>query len=65
MRCKATLTGPESRQSVERLPLVTVEKAKVAALKTQCRQVGAGMLTLAISVRYCSHSGTPYTNTQV
>ena len=65
MRCKASLTGPDSRQSVERLPLVTVEKAKAAALKTQCRQAGAGMLMPATRVMYCSHRVTPCSNMQV
>ena len=48
-----------AQMSVERLPLVTVEKANVAALKTQCREPGAGMLTPAITVTYRSHRVTP------
>ena len=62
MRCRASLKGPDSRQSVERLPLVTVEKAKLAALNTQCSDAGAGMLTPATSVMYCSQRVTPCSN---
>ncbi len=42
---KARPFGPESnRQSVDRLPLVRDEKAKLAALNIQCTVLGAGML---------------------
>ena len=53
--CKALLMGPVSRQSVERLPLVTVAKANCAAAKTQWTVLGAGMLMPPKSVMYCSH----------
>ena len=55
IRCRAVLWPADSRQSVDRLPLVTVEKAKLAALKTQCMALGVGMLTPANRVMYCSH----------
>lgn len=42
---KASSFAPEfNRQSVERLPLVRDEKAKLAALNIQCTVLGAGML---------------------
>ena len=53
--CKALLMGPLSRQSVERLPLVTVAKAKAATENTQCIVLGVGMLIPPSSVMYCSH----------
>ena len=53
--CRAWLTGPDSRQSVDRLPLLTVAKANWAALKTQCTVLGAGMLMEPKRVMYCSH----------
>ena len=48
-RCRMILLkarfGPEAnRQSVDRLPLVRDEKAKLAALNIQCTVLGAGML---------------------
>ena len=42
-----------SRQSTERLPLVTVAKAKLTALNTQCTVFGNGMLTPPKRVMYC------------
>ena len=47
---------PVCKQSVDRLPLVTDENAKLAALKTQWIGSGAVMLTLPRSVMYCSHN---------
>ena len=42
---KARLVGPRfRRQSIERLPLVMDEKARLAALKPHCIVLGAGML---------------------
>ena len=52
----AALVLPDCRQSVESAPLVTVAKAKLAALKIQCTGAGAEMLTLPRSMMYCSHS---------
>ena len=48
-RCRMILLkarfGPEAnRQSVDWLPLVRDEKAKLAALNIQCTVLGAGML---------------------
>ncbi len=48
-RCRMILlkarSGPEAnRQSVDRLPLVRDEKAKLAALNIQCTVLGAGIL---------------------
>ena len=54
---KARLPDPTlSRQSVERLPLVREEKAKLAVSKTHFRVSGVGMLTCPIRDMYCSHS---------
>ena len=53
--CRAGLVGPDSKQSVERLPLLTVAKANSAAEKTQWTVLGVGMLMPPSSVMYCSH----------
>lgn len=54
--CMAGFMPPSlSRQSMERLPLVRVEKAKLVALDTQCTVLGAGTFTLPTRVVYCSH----------
>ena len=45
-----------SRQSVERAPLVTEEKAKLAALGIHRTVLGRSTLTLPNKVVYCSHS---------
>ena len=61
-RCRMSLLKarlPESglsRQSVDRLPLVKEEKAKLVVLKTHFRVFGVGMLTCPIRDMYCSHS---------
>lgn len=61
-RCRTSLLKaklPESalsRQSVDRLPLVNEEKAKLAVLNIHFRVSGVGMLTCPIKEIYCSHS---------
>lgn len=55
IRCSAVLMGPDSRQSVDRLPLVTVAKTKEAAENIQCTDLGEGMLMPPNRVVYCSH----------
>ena len=49
-----------SRQSTERLPLVTVAKAKLTALNTQCTVLGKGMLIPPKRVMYCIHRVSPW-----
>ncbi len=53
---KATFIDPTlRRQSVERLPLVIEEKAKLTMVKSQCTMGGPGMLAWPSSVVYCNH----------
>ena len=54
--CSAALWEAESRQSVDRMPLVTVKKAKLAALNTQWSAAGVGIFTPPSRVIYCSHN---------
>lgn len=54
--CTAALVLPDCKQSMERAPLVTLAKAKLAALRIQWMGAGAEMLTLPSRVMYCSHS---------
>jgi len=58
--CKALLTGPDSRQSVDRLPLVTLAKAKPAASNTQWMVLGVGTFRFPSRLVYCSHELRPY-----
>ena len=46
----------DNRQSKESRPLVTAEKAKLAALNTQLTYLGSERLMLPSRVIYCSHS---------
>lgn len=54
--CMAVLLLPDCRQSVDKAPLVTVAKAKLAAVMIQLTEGGAEKFTLPRSVMYCSHS---------
>ena len=51
----ARLTEPVSKQSRDRMPLDTVVKAKLAALKRTCIVRGVGMFTSPKRLMYCSH----------
>lgn len=53
--CRAWLTWPDSRQSSDRIPLVTLVKAKLAALKMTDTLLGVGMLMPPSRLMYCSH----------
>jgi len=58
--CKAGfMASTSSRQSTERLPLVTLAKAKLTALNTQCTVFGNGMLIPPKRVMYCIHRVSP------
>lgn len=55
--CKAGLSPSRlNRQSVERLPLVREEKAKLVALESQCTVLGRDTLTVPSKLMYCNHS---------
>ena len=53
--CWAWLTWPDTRQSRDRIPLVTLVKAKLAALKMTDTLLGVEMLRLPSRLLYCSH----------
>ena len=53
--CWAWLTCPDSRQSRDRIPLVTLVKAKLAALKITDTLLGVEMFRFPSRLLYCSH----------
>ncbi len=53
--CWAWLTGPDSRQSRDRIPLVTLVKAKLAALKMTDTLLGVERFRFPSRLLYCSH----------
>lgn len=55
VRANAGLTLPDSKQSTDRLLLVTAANATLAAANSQRTEPGAGMLMLPRYVVYCSH----------
>lgn len=54
--CWAWLTCPDRRQSRVRIPLVTLVKAKLAALKTSDTLLGVEMFRFPSRLLYCSHT---------
>ena len=51
----ARLTEPVSRQSIDMMPLETVVKARLVAVKRTCTVWGVGMFTSPNRLMYCSH----------
>ncbi len=50
------MTGPETRQSRDRIPLVTLVKAKLAALKITDTLLGVEIFRFPSRLLYCSHT---------